>query len=93
MIPYKTFTDEIFSIGSFHVQPWGLMVSIGFLIGLLIIGIEAKRRKLNPQENIQDYNFRHIIVPREYVGFTEGDKSWKQSCGYDSQRDAGSSTL
>ena len=34
-----------------------------------------KRRKLNPQGNIQDYNFRHIIVPREYVGFTEGDKS------------------
>ncbi|MBU2523071.1 MAG: prolipoprotein diacylglyceryl transferase [Nanoarchaeota archaeon] len=46
MIPYKTF-GELFSIGSFHVQAWGLMVAIGFLIGLFVITLEAKRRKLN----------------------------------------------
>jgi len=47
MIPYKQITEPLFSIGSFNVQAWGLMVSIGFLVGLLIVTLEAKKRKMN----------------------------------------------
>jgi len=46
MIPYKTY-GELFSIGPFHVQTWGTMVAIGFLVGLLIVTLEVRRRKLN----------------------------------------------
>jgi len=47
MIPYKTF-DVLFSVGPFHVQAWGTMVALGFLIGLWIIVMNAKKRGLDP---------------------------------------------
>ena len=46
MIPYKIIGGPLFSIGSFHVQPWGFMVAIGFLIGLWMIVMEAKKKNL-----------------------------------------------
>lgn len=47
MIPYKTFTEPILDLGFFQIQPWGLMVSLGFLIGLWIVSREAKKRGFN----------------------------------------------
>lgn len=47
MIPYKQITEPLFSLGSFQIQVWGLMVATGFLIGLLVVTLEARKRKMN----------------------------------------------
>lgn len=46
MIPYRTFST-LFSIGPFHIEPWGLMAALGFLAALWIIAREAKKRALD----------------------------------------------
>jgi len=50
MIPYKQITEPLFSVGDFHVQAWGLMVSIGFLAALMLIANESLKRNLKKED-------------------------------------------
>ncbi len=46
MIPFKPI-ESLFSIGFFNIKAWGLMVALGFLLGLFIAVKEAKRKNLD----------------------------------------------
>ncbi|MFC1617899.1 prolipoprotein diacylglyceryl transferase [Patescibacteria group bacterium] len=41
MLPYGPITE--FAIGSFKIQSWGLMVALGFLVGIWLIMYQAKK--------------------------------------------------
>jgi len=47
MIPYTQMTGPLFSIGPFHVMPWGFFVALGFLMGLALILFWGKRKNLD----------------------------------------------
>ena len=38
---------DLFSIGSFTVHGYGLMIGLGFLIAYLVMGYRAKKYELN----------------------------------------------
>ena len=63
MIPYIEFTT--ISVGPITIQAWGLMVAIGFLVGLLISIIEAKRKRIKVDEI---YNIAILIFLGAFIG-------------------------
>ncbi len=63
MIPYIEFTE--ISLGPITIQAWGLMVALGFLAGLLISIIEAKRKNIKADEI---YNIAIVIFLGAFIG-------------------------
>lgn len=63
MIPYKIFSA--IHIGPIAIQPWGIMVALGFIIGSYIVVKEAKRRKIDTNKI---YNLIFYIILGGIIG-------------------------
>ena len=58
MIPYKIYTT--IDLGFFNIYVWGLLVAIGFLVGIFLAAREAKAKKVNVN-TIYDLSFYAIL--------------------------------
>ena len=58
MIPYKAYST--ISLGFFNIYVWGLLVALGFLVGIYLAVREAKKRKIS-LDRIYDISFYAIL--------------------------------
>jgi phosphatidylglycerol:prolipoprotein diacylglycerol transferase len=79
---------ELLKIGSFSVQTWGLTVALGIALSLVLLFIEAsKKKKLDETENLIIYTAIFAIIgariayilasPKEFSSFIDIINIWK----------------